>query len=80
VLELEPDVYEAHINLGQVLLRSKEAADALPHLKKAHEQKPKEFRPAYYLAEALSDLGEFAESLQFTLKQPPSIPKPHPSN
>ncbi len=63
VLELMPDLYEAHINLGQVLLRSKQPADALPHLKRAHEQKPTEFRPAYYLAEALFDLGEFTDAL-----------------
>ncbi|MEO5924287.1 MAG: tetratricopeptide repeat protein [Bryobacteraceae bacterium] len=63
VLELMPDLYEAHINLGQVLLRSNKPAEALPHLKRAHEQKPAEFRPAYYLAEALFDLGQFAEAI-----------------
>jgi len=63
VLELMPDLYEAHINLGQVLLRSKLPAEALPHLQRAHEQKPEEFRPAYYLAEALFDLGQFAEAI-----------------
>jgi tetratricopeptide (TPR) repeat protein len=63
VLELMPDLYEAHINLGQVLLRSKNPAEALPHLKRAHEQKPAEFRPAYYVAEALFDVGQFAEAI-----------------
>jgi len=63
VLELMPDLYEAHINFGQVLLRSKNPTEALPHLKRAHEQKPTEFRPAYYLAEALFDLGQFADSI-----------------
>ncbi len=63
VLELMPDLYEAHINLGQVLLRSKNAAEAAPHLKRAHEQKPAEFRPAYYFAEALFDLAQFAEAI-----------------
>lgn len=63
VLELMPDLYEAHINLGQVLLRSKNPTEALPHLKRAHEQKPAEFRPAYYFAEALFDLGQFAEAV-----------------
>jgi len=63
VLELMPDLYEAHINLGQVLLRSKNPTEALPLLKRAHEQKPTEFRPAYYLAEALFDLNQFAEAI-----------------
>lgn len=60
VLELEPDLYEAHINFGQVLLRAKQSAEALPQLQRAHEQKPNEFRPAYYLAEAMFDLGQFS--------------------
>ena len=64
VLELLPDLYEAHINLGQVLLRSQDAAGALPHLRRAHEQKPAEFRPAYYLAEALFDLIQFADAIE----------------
>jgi tetratricopeptide (TPR) repeat protein len=63
VLELMPDLYEAHINFGQVLLRSKNPTEALPHLKRAHEQKPLEFRPAYYLAEALFDLDQYAEAI-----------------
>lgn len=63
VLELMPDLYEAHINFGQVLLRSKNPAEALPHLKRAHEQKPAEFRPAYYMAEALFDLDQFADAI-----------------
>lgn len=62
VLELEPDLYEAHINFGQVLLRAQQPAEALPQLQRAHEQKPNEFRPAYYLAEATFDLGQFAEA------------------
>lgn len=64
VLELAPDLYEAHINLGQVLLRAKQPAEALPHLKRAREQKPGEFKPVYFLAETLFDLGQFAEAQQ----------------
>ena len=63
VLELAPDLYEAHINLGQVLLRAKQPAEALPHLKRAREQKPGEFKPAYFLAETLFDLSQFAEAM-----------------
>lgn len=63
VLELMPDLYEAHINLGQVLLRSKNPTEALPHLKRAREQKPTEFRPAYFLAETLFELGQFTDAV-----------------
>jgi tetratricopeptide (TPR) repeat protein len=63
VLALEPDLYEAHINLGQVLLRSKQPAEALPHLRRARDLKPSEFGPTYYLAEALTDLAQFREAV-----------------
>lgn len=62
VLELAPDLYEAHINLGQVLLRAKQPGEAVPHLGRAREQKPAEFRPAYFLAEALFELGRFDDA------------------
>ena len=64
VLELAPDLYEAHINFGQVLLRGKQPAEALPHLKRAHEQKPFEFKPVYFLAETQFDLGQYADAVQ----------------
>jgi len=40
VLELDSNIYEAHINLGQVLLRAKDATGAIPHLKRAATEKP----------------------------------------
>lgn len=52
VLELKPGVYEAQLNLGILLLRQKRAAEAEPLLAAAAAQKPKEFRPHFYLAEA----------------------------
>jgi tetratricopeptide (TPR) repeat protein len=62
VLELKPGLYEAELNLGISLLRSKDAAGAAVQLKAAVEQKPKEFRPVYYLAEALRDAGDLPEA------------------
>jgi tetratricopeptide (TPR) repeat protein len=62
VLELKPGLYEAELNLGISLLRSKNAADAVALLKDAQKQKPQEFRPAYYLAEALRDAGSPEEA------------------
>ncbi len=57
-LELKPELYEAELNEGICLLRMKDPASALPLLQKATEQKPKEFRPAYYYAQALLDHGD----------------------
>jgi tetratricopeptide (TPR) repeat protein len=62
VLELKPGLYEAELNLGISMLRSKDAAGAAVQLKAAVEQKPKEFRPVYYLAEALRDSGALSEA------------------
>jgi tetratricopeptide (TPR) repeat protein len=62
VLELKPGLYEAELNLGISLFRSKDAAGAAVQLKAAAEQKPTEFRPVFYLAEALSETGAFSEA------------------
>jgi tetratricopeptide (TPR) repeat protein len=62
VLELKPGLYEAELNLGISLLRSKDAAGAAAQLKAAVEQKPKEFRPVVYLADALRETVALPES------------------
>jgi tetratricopeptide (TPR) repeat protein len=62
VLELKPGLYEAELNLGIILLRSKDAAGALVQLKAAAEQKPTEFRPVYYVGEALRESGGLADA------------------
>ena len=62
VLSLHPSLYEAELNLGISLLRTKDATGALPHLKNASEQKPGEFRPKFYLAEALFANGQYMEA------------------
>ncbi len=61
-LELQPGLYQAELNLGILLLRQQDPAAALPYLTAAVEKKPKEFRPNYYLAEALFATGEFAKA------------------
>lgn len=63
LLTLASDIYEVHINFGQVLLRAKQTEEAVTHLRRAHEMKPAEFRPAYFLGDALFELGQFAEAL-----------------
>ena len=57
-LELKPGLYEAELNCGMLLLRRKDAgAQAL--LEAAAAQKPGEFRPRYYLAEAEAQADAF---------------------
>lgn len=58
-LELKPGLYQANLNAGMLLLRDKQPADAVPLLTAAVADKPQEFRPNYYLGEALSSAGEF---------------------
>src|SRR5215472_3878406 len=61
-LELKPGLYEAELNGGIVMMRQKQPADALPLLAHAAEQKPAEFRPRYYLAEAQYQTGAFDQA------------------
>jgi protein O-GlcNAc transferase len=61
-LELKPELYEAELNLGICLLRTKNSGASLPYLKTASERKPNEFRPVLYFAQALLDQGQFAEA------------------
>ncbi len=63
-LDLQPGLYQAQLNAGILMLRQKAAADALPLLEAAAAQKPSEFRPRFYLAEAQMALGETAKAEQ----------------
>jgi tetratricopeptide (TPR) repeat protein len=56
-LHLKPGLYEADLNCAILLLRQHDAAGALPLLADAAKQKPNEFRPRYYLAEAELQTG-----------------------
>jgi tetratricopeptide (TPR) repeat protein len=56
-LELKPDLYEAELNCGILLLRRKDAASAAAMIEAAAAQKPGEFRPRFYLAEAEAQSG-----------------------
>ena len=62
VLELKAGLYEAQLNLGISLLRSKDAAGAVLLLKAAVEQRPKEFRPVFYLGDALRETSGFSDA------------------
>ncbi len=58
-LELKPDLYQANLNLGILLLRNKQAEAALSPLEAARAAKPAELRPSLYYADALLAAGRF---------------------
>jgi len=61
-LELKPGLYEAELNEGILLLRQRNAGEALPLLEDAARQKPSEYRPRYYVAEAELQTGDAAKA------------------
>jgi tetratricopeptide (TPR) repeat protein len=62
VLELQPGLYEAEMNLGVSMLQTKDAVGAIAHLSAAAKQKPTEFRPEFYLGEALAANKQYLEA------------------
>ncbi len=58
VLESDPDDYGTNLLLGQVLVRSGNAAAALPRLKKAATLEPKAAKPHVFLADAYDQVGQ----------------------
>ena len=78
-LALKPNLYEAELNLGILLLRNKQPGEALPLLQDAVQQRPKEARPKRYLADSLAATGDvpkaaaaYAEALQIDPKMAPA--------
>jgi tetratricopeptide (TPR) repeat protein len=61
-LEIKPKLYEAELNGAMVLMRQKNPGEALPWLEDASNQKPNEFRPRYYLAEAELQTSDYAKA------------------
>jgi len=62
-LELKPNLYEAELNCGILLLRQKDAPAAVSLLQDAATQKPREYRPRFFLAEAQLESGSLDEAL-----------------
>jgi len=58
-LVLKPQLYEADLNLGILLFQNQKPQEAIPFLTEAQFQKPSDFRPAYYLAQAQFAAGQF---------------------
>ena len=63
-LELRPGLYEAQLNEGILLLRHGRPSEAVPLLEGAAVQKPKEFRPRFYLGEAALAAGAIAQAAE----------------
>ena len=61
-LDLKPGLYEAELNLGVSMLRLKDPNGATPYLEDAAHQKPSEFRPALFYAQALLESGRAADA------------------
>jgi len=73
-LEVKPGLYEAELNGGILLLLRKNPADALPLLEDAATQKPKEYGPRFYLAEAQLQSGvadKAAENYRLAVERDP---------
>lgn len=60
-LELQPGLYQANLNLGILLLRDKQPANALPVLKQAAESQ-NNARTNLYYAQALDQTGDLAQA------------------
>jgi len=68
-LALKPGLYEANLNLGMVLVRAKQPAEAVKPLQEAAAAKPKEARPQLYLAEALQASNAAPEAVEAAFRQ-----------
>jgi tetratricopeptide (TPR) repeat protein len=62
VLAAQPGLFEAQLNLGVLHLRMKQNDEAMALLGEARKQKPAEYRPNYYMGEALLAAGKLEEA------------------
>jgi Tfp pilus assembly protein PilF len=74
-LELKPGLYQAELNLGMVLLRQKQAAEAEGHLEAAAKQKLDQYRPSVYTAEAALQAGHAEKAEEYFRKASALDPK-----
>jgi tetratricopeptide (TPR) repeat protein len=61
-LSIKEDLYEARLNLGQLLLKTGKAEEAADWLEKAADQKPAEAKPVYLLGRAFAAREKWQES------------------
>ncbi len=65
-VSIDPNLYEAQVNLGRALLLRNRAAESVPHLRRAAELAPTNPEPHYQLALAYRRLGMKAKALEET--------------
>jgi len=73
-LELQPGLYEAELNEGILLIRGKRPDEAVALLEHAVEQRPREFRPRFFLAQGYLETGfpgKAAEHFQIAVELDP---------
>lgn len=63
VLEVMPDNYEAHLNLGLAYAKRGQVEQALPHFQEAARLKPRYAKAQYSLGVALQTLGRLEEAI-----------------
>jgi|GEM_PF-1038876 len=63
-IKLEPDIAAAHRELGESLLRSGKANDAIKPLERAHELSPDDMQASMLLGQALEAKGDKNKALQ----------------
>ncbi len=59
-LSIEPDSAEALLNLGELCMEQGRSADAIPHLRRAAELRPRVAAIQFRLADGLRDIGDHA--------------------
>lgn len=64
VVDQQPDFPGGHLMLGQSLMRDKQAAQAVPHLRRALELNPGDVNTQLVLGQALYQTGKYRETTQ----------------
>ena len=63
VVEQKPNLPQARMNLGMLLLRQNRPAEAVPHLEALAPARPDDFRVQFYLAHALESSGRAEQAI-----------------
>jgi tetratricopeptide (TPR) repeat protein len=63
VVDQQPDLFQGHYMLGQVLLKLNRMQDALPHLRKAYDLNPNDVAVQMVLGKAYTDSRRYADAV-----------------
>ncbi len=75
VIQQQPELIAARMNLGLLLLQNRRAADALPHLQAGAEARSGDFQTQLFYARALAQAGQPEESIAVYQKAAALDPK-----